>query len=73
MLQILRNMDISLSFENFVEKEDLKGKEINRIIGWMYSMSNERIDRKYRNLKEDEMSGNDEESIHKGGGIWAGH
>ena len=39
----------------------------------VYSMSNERIDRKYRNLKEDEMSGNDEESIHKGGGIWAGH
>ena len=66
-------MDISLSFESFVWKEDLKGKEINRIIDWMYSMSNERIDRKCRNLKEDEMSGNDEERIHKGGGIWAGH
>ena len=42
-------MDISLTFESFVGK-DFKGKEINRIIGWMYSLHNERIDRKYRNL-----------------------
>lgn len=73
MLQILRNMDTSLTFESFVGKEDLKGKEINRIIGWMYSIHNERMDRKYRNLKEDEVCGNYEERIHKGGGIWAGH
>lgn len=39
----------------------------------MYSIPNERTNKKYRILKEDKISGNDEERVHKGDGIWAGH
>lgn len=65
-------MDISLSFKSCVGERRFTEKR-NKYTSWMYSTPNERTNKKYRILKEDKISGNDEERVHKGGGIWAGH